>query len=141
MQNFGIGLFWKKNVSKIEAIKNVDKKCLFIINLFADFCFFIPPWKFDNPYYHILHTKKLWWNLFFFLHLETCHLFFVQKNRKKEFRKYGKKVKFCLAKLVRSTCTVCLHCFQFSMPENKNFTYSNVALFRRRQKTSKKSGI
>ena len=73
---------------------------------------------------------------FFFLHLETCHLFFVQKNRKKEFRKYGKKVKFCLAKHVRNTSTVCLHCFQLSMPENKNFTYSNVALLRRRQKTS-----
>ena len=68
--------------------------------------------------------------------------FFVEKNRKKEFRKYGKKVKFCLAKLVRNTRTVCLHCFQVAMPENKNFTYSNVALLRRIcTKKSIKSGI
>ena len=101
---------------------------------------FLSPLGNLTTYITISYTQKSCDEIFFFLHLETCHLFFVQKNRKKEFRKYGKKVKFCLAKLVRNTSTVCLHCFQLSMPENKNFTYSNVALLRLIQKTSIKSG-
>ena len=104
-----------------------------ILTLFDSF-FFYPPLETWQPVQPYAYTQKSCDEIFFFLHLETCHLFIVQKNKKKEFRKYGKKVKFCLAKLVRNTSTVCFHCLQLSMPENKNFTYSNVALLRRRQK-------
>ena len=99
---------------------------------------FYPPLETWQPILPYLTQKKLWWNLFFFFILKRATFFSSKKTRKKEFRKYGKKVKFCLAKLVRNISTVCLHCLQLSMPENKNFTYSNVALLRRRQKNKYK---
>ena len=128
-----------KKIRKKQMVFHVKKKKSQILTLF-DSLFYptLETWQPVQPY---AYTQKSCDEIsFFFFILKRATFFSSEKIvRKNSANMYGKKVKFCLTKLLRNTSTVlCLHCFQLSMPENNKFTYSNVALLRRRQKNKYK---